>query len=91
MTIISVTDFVKNSVIENYRLEKLQKPIFLNGELVYEEPKDIFEKQKYCNEQMEKLYPEVKRILNPHGYYVDGTPEYVEFKQEMIRKMKYRG
>ena len=91
MTIISVTDFVKNSVIENYRLEKLQKPIFLNGELVYEEPEDIFEKQKYCNEQMEKLYPEVKRILNPHGYYVDGTPEYVEFKQEMIKKIKIRG
>ncbi|MBR4178938.1 MAG: nicotinate phosphoribosyltransferase [Bacilli bacterium] len=91
LRIVSVTDLLKNSIISNYRLEKLQKPIFLNGKLVYEDSKDIFEKQRYCHEQMEKLYPEVKRILNPHGYYVDGTEEYVEFKQEMIKKMKYRG
>ena len=91
LRIVSVTDFVKNTTISNFRLEKLQKPIFLNGQLVYNDPKDIFEKQRYCHEQMATIYPEVKRILNPHGYYVDGTPEYVEFKQEMIRKMKYRG
>ena len=37
---------------------------------------------------MKTLYPEVKRLLNPHGYYVDGTKDYAEFKHEMIRRVR---
>ena len=66
---------------------KLQKTIFKNGELVYDDP-EILEKQKYCNEQMKKIYPEVKRTKMPHEYYVDGTEEYVEFKNVLIDKTK---
>ena len=90
LRIVSIINFVKNTVIDNYDLVKLQKPIFIDGELVYKDP-DIFEKQRYCEEQMEKIYPEVKRLLNPHLYFIDGTSEYAEFKQEMIRTMKQRG
>ena len=83
MKIISISDLITNTTIDNYRLVKLQKPIFLNGELVYKDP-SIFEKQSYCNQQMKTLYPEVKRTLNPHKYYVDGTEEYVNLKNQMI-------
>ena len=69
------------------KLEKLQKTIFKNGELVYDDP-EILEKQKYCNEQMKKIYPEVKRTKMPHEYYVDGTEEYVEFKNVLIDETK---
>ena len=31
---------------------------------------------------------EIKRTLNPHEYYVDGTSDYANFKQEMIMKIK---
>ena len=37
---------------------------------------------------MNTIYPEVKREMNPHTYYVDGTLEYVEFKNDMIKKLK---
>jgi hypothetical protein len=37
---------------------------------------------------MKTLYPEVKRTLNPHEYFVDGTQDYVNMKHEMIRKMR---
>lgn len=87
LKIVSVTDFMKSSEIKNFDLVELQKPIFINGELVYEDP-EILEKQKYCNEQMEKLYEEVKRTKMPHEYYVDGTEEYVEFKNNLIQKVK---
>lgn len=90
MEIVSLSDLITSTNIENYNLVKLQKPIFLNGELVYDDP-SIFEKQAYCNEQMEKLYPEVKRTLNPHKYYVDGTREYADLKNEMILSHKFRG
>ena len=50
--------------------------------------KDIFEKKKYCNESMNKIYPEVKRLLNPHEYFVDGTDEYINLKKNMIEEAK---
>ena len=37
---------------------------------------------------MKTLYPEVIRTLNPHGYFVDGTEEYANMKNEMIKKMR---
>ena len=83
MKIISINDLITNTTIDNYRLVKLQKPIFLNGKLVYTDP-TIFEKKEYCDEQMKTLYPEVKRTLNPHKYYVDGTEEYANLKNQMI-------
>ena len=44
----------------------------------------ILEKQAYCNKEMGRLYPEIKRIENPHEYYVDCTEDYVNFKNQLI-------
>lgn len=85
--ITSVTDFVKGSTIENYELVKLQKTIFEKGKLVYNEP-TLLEKKEYCEKQMQTIYPEVKRLLNPHAYFVDGTKKYIDLKSEMIRNAR---
>lgn len=87
LTVISTTDYLKRTTIEDFELVELQKPIFVKGELVYDDP-DITEKREYCNEQMRKLYPEVKRTKMPHEYYVDGTEEYINFKNDMIMNVK---
>lgn len=87
LIIISPSNFLKSTVINDFELVELQKPIFINGKLVYDDP-DIFKKQKYCNDQMATIYEEVKRIENPHIYYVDGTEDYVNFKNDMIIKTK---
>ena len=84
LTIVSLNDFIKSTTIEDFELVPLQKKIFEGGELVYEDP-SLLEKKKYLEEQMNKIYPEVKRLLNPHGYYVDGSEEYAQFKNEMIK------
>ncbi len=84
LTIVSLNDFIKSTTIEDFELVPLQKKIFEDGELVYEDP-SLLEKKKYLEEQMNKIYPEVKRLLNPHGYYVDGSEEYAQFKNEMIK------
>lgn len=83
LIIISTTDYLKRCEINNFELKELQKPIFVGGRLVYDDP-NILDKQKYCNDQMKTLYPEVKRTKMPHEYYVDGTLDYVEFKNQMI-------
>jgi nicotinate phosphoribosyltransferase len=87
LEIVDPTNYLKSSVISNFRLEELQKPIFENGELVYNDP-EILEKKEYCDNQMKTLYPEVKRIENPHKYFVDGTVSYVQFKNKMISDMR---
>ncbi len=85
--IVSLKDFIKSTTISNFELRKLQTPIFLDGNLVYDEP-SLLEKKAYCEREMKTLYPEVKRTLNPHAYFVDGTEEYADMKNEMIRKMR---
>ena len=83
LTIVNPLDYLKRKVITNYNLVKLQHPIFINGKLVYNDP-DIIKKQKYCDKMMKTLYPEIKRNTLPHEYYVDGTKEYVDMKNNLI-------
>jgi nicotinate phosphoribosyltransferase len=87
LRIVSLKDFIKSTTISNFRLRKLQEPIFINGQLVYNEP-SLLEKKAYCESEMKTLYPEVIRTLNPHGYFVDGTEEYANMKNEMIKRMR---
>ena len=35
-----------------------------------------------------KIYPEIKRLNSPHEYYVDGTVDYVDSKNQMILKLR---
>lgn len=87
LEIVDPTNYLKSTIISNFELKELQTPIFIKGELVYNDP-DILEKKEYCDKMMKKIYPEVKRIENPHKYYVDGTVSYVSFKNKMISDMK---
>ena len=87
LIIVDPINILKQSEITNYNLVPLQKQIFKDGNLVYDDP-TILEKRDYCEEQMNTIYPEVKREMNPHTYYVDGTLEYVEFKNDMIKQLK---
>ena len=87
LLIVSPQNYLKSTVISDFELVKLQKPIFINGKLVYHDP-EILEKQSYCNYEMQKIYPEIKRFDMPHEYYVDGTKEYVDMKNDLIIKTK---
>lgn len=89
LIIVDPVNNLKQSEISNYTLVPLQKQIFKDGVLVYDDP-TILEKRDYCEAQMSTIYPEVKREMNPHTYYVDGTQEYVEFKNNMIKSLRNR-
>ena len=87
LLIVSPVDYLKSKTIDNFTLVELQKEIFKDGELVYEDP-SIIEKKEYCDKQMKTLYPEVRRINMPHIYPVSGTSEYVELKKKLILEHK---
>ena len=82
-TLIHETENWKQTTLTNYEVKELLEPIFINGVEVYKE-KTIHETKKYCEKQFETLYPEIKRVLNPHIYYVDLSKELQNLKQELI-------
>ena len=75
----------KQKEIDNFTAVNILKPIFVNGELVYNKPKtsDI---REYCLAQIDTLWDEVKRFENPHKYYVDLTPELWQIKNDLLTK-----
>lgn len=87
LIIIDPNDFTKRKTLHDFELRELQQPIFENGKLVYTDP-EIMEKRAYCESEMQTLYPEVKRRLNAQEYYVDGTEDYVHFRNDMIENAR---
>ena len=74
----------KRRKFTNFRAEKLQKPIFINGELVYEKP-SLNEIREYVKAQLEsKIWSEEQRFENPHTHYVDFSPALYELKHRML-------
>lgn len=87
LLIIDLKGFINQRVLNNFRTERLQKEIFIDGKQVFEDL-SINELKEYVDMQMSTIYPEVKREVNPHIYNVSGTNHYAEFKKEMIGKVK---
>ncbi len=76
----------KSKTLTDFYAIELQKPIFLNGKLVYERP-TTEEIRNYCAEQLDMQWDEVKRFENPHNYYVDLSPKLWDIKQLMLHKL----
>ena len=75
----------KRKTYTDFVAKPLQVQVFRGGQLVYDQP-DLKEIQAYCAEQVETLWPEVKRFENPHGYYVDLSQKLWDAKQRLLRE-----
>ncbi len=73
----------KEKTLTDFEAVELLKPIFVNGECVYDRPSTI-EIRKHCEEELERQWDEVKRFENPHNYYVDLSPKLWDIKQMML-------
>ena len=87
-TLVSPVEEWKQTELYDYDVEELQVPIFQGGQLVYEVP-TVEDRAKYCAKKFETLYPEVKRDINPHGYYVDLSMKLLQLKKALL--MQYNG
>lgn len=83
-TLVNHENVYQTKELHDYEVRELQVPIFKDGKLVYQDP-TIAEKIKYCDEQMNRLYPEVRRSLNPHKYIVDLSDELRELRNQLIK------
>ena len=73
----------KKKTLTNYTIRPLQEQIFKDGELVYTSPtlKEIAEQAKF---ELGTLWDEIKRLENPHEYYVDLSRKLWTLKNEML-------
>ena len=75
----------KRRTYTDYIIKPLQEKIFDHGELVYQQP-TLSEIQKYCREQIDTLWDEVKRFENPHNYYVDLSQKLWDIKDRLLHE-----
>ena len=85
-TIFDQTATWKKKTLTNYTIRPLQEKIFDNGILVYTSPalKEIAENAKA---ELNTLWNEVKRMKNPHKYYVDLSQELWNLKDSMLHNL----
>lgn len=69
-----------------YTMRELLKPIFLNGKTVYKSP-SVMELQAYCRKEMDTLWEESKRLVNPHEVYVDLSQKLYDLKAQLLDEM----
>lgn len=71
--------------VDNYEAIPLLKPIFRNGELVYELP-TLARIKEHHGRQLSLFWPEYLRKLNPEIYPVDLSQRTYDLKMKMIRE-----
>ncbi len=73
--------------VYDFTAVELQVPIFKKGKCVYKSP-DLKEIRAYCEEQLEKIWDEVKRFENPHEYYVDLSEKLWNIKYKLLSEYR---
>lgn len=71
----------------SYTLRELLQPIFSQGKCVYESP-SVLDIKAYCAKELNTLWPESKRLVNPHVVYVDLSSKLYNLKSMMIEEIR---
>jgi len=67
----------------SYTLRELLVPIFKAGTCVYTSP-SVMEIRDYCTKELDTLWDETKRLVNPHDVYVDLSNELFHLKHQLL-------
>ena len=84
-TIFDPVETWKTKTIYDYHIKELQVPIYKDGKLVYDRP-GIEEIRAYCKQEVDSFWDEVKRLVNPHKYYVDLSKELWDLKDSLLKE-----
>ena len=74
----------RKKTLVNYTFRPLQEQIFKNGVLVYTSP-CLSEIAKYCKDELNTLWDEIRRLNNPHKYYIDLSHDLWQLKNNMLK------
>ncbi|PAK80188.1 nicotinate phosphoribosyltransferase [Lentilactobacillus parakefiri] len=76
-----------NKTVDNFDAMPLLKPIFQDGQLVYDQP-NLKQIVHYAEKELASLWPEYKRELNPQKYPVDLSQKCWDNKRDIIEKIR---
>lgn len=66
-----------------FTLKEILVPIFIDGECVYESPKTM-EIREFCRQELDTLWEETRRLVNPQKVYVDLSQKLYDTKIELL-------
>lgn len=69
-----------------YTLKEIMIPIFQKGECVYSSPK-VMDIREFCQKELDTLWDETRRLINPHLVYVDLSKKLYDIKIELLDRM----
>ncbi len=71
-----------------YTMREILVPVFKNGECIYHSPK-VMEIRDYCKKELDTLWDESKRLVNPHEVHVDLSNELWHMKNQLLDSYHY--
>ena len=71
-----------------YTMKEIMVPIFKDGVCVYHSPK-VMEIREYCKKELDTLWDETKRLVNPHEVHVDLSNELWHMKAQLLDSYHY--
>lgn len=72
-----------------YSMREMLIPVFKNGECIYETP-PVMEMRDYCIKEIHTLWPESRRLVNPHEVHVDLSNELWHMKNQLLDSYHFR-
>lgn len=84
-TIFDPANTWKKKTLKNYYVKELQTKIFENGNLIYNSP-SLKEIAEYSKNDLNTFWDEIKRLDNPHKYFVDLSQNLWNLKQELLHR-----
>ncbi|WP_125771974.1 nicotinate phosphoribosyltransferase [Companilactobacillus furfuricola] len=76
-----------NKTVENFDAKPLLVDIYRDGKLVYDLP-SVQEIRNYCADNLDSLWDEYKRLLNPQIYPVDLSSKLYSHRMKYIEKVR---
>lgn len=70
-----------------YSMRELLVPVFLNGQCVYESP-DTMDIKAVCQKELDTLWDENRRLVNPQTVYVDLSQSLFDLKRQLLENEK---
>lgn len=71
---------------DTYTIRELLIPVFKSGECVYQSPK-VMDIRSYCADELDTLWEETRRLINPHKVYVDLSKKLYDTKIKLLDQM----
>ena len=69
-----------------FTLKEILVPVFDKGKCIYTSP-SVMEMQAYCSKELDTLWDETRRLVNPHNIYVDLSQKLYDTKISLLDQM----